>query len=481
MTITAQIYEALDSWGTHPAIIDLSRVDGPLLVSAGELKSRIGAMKEFLKGSGIIRDFIVALFLENSVDFIALFLALIEIGAKPVPVNLAFRTIELNELMANADPHAIITEDHHLPLVESYCTGRMVIQRKNGILKQIHGGDSNQHMEPVDLDESIASINYTYRGYGYPLGTVVPHGQYLAGAEALVEGLRPAPADRMLVVLPFSYIFPLIGCLCVPLLNRVTAVISGTVNPLHLFGIIKKFDISIITAVPEVYELMYRLKDGSTHLPSLEVFVSGGSVMNAELFEQVREAFNVEYLHGYGLTEFTPVSRNIRGQGRPGTIGPVCRGVECRIDSPGTDGAGEILVRTPSMAKGYFRRRAETAGAFSGGWFKTGDIGKMEDGHLIFVRELKDTRKYKGNMVDLEEVRRALMMHPIVREAEIACIDNVLSAGIGIDSVNDFNEEVRIIKKDLEGVIARYKIPKVMMRLDDEKYGLMAAHNSGQC
>ncbi len=465
MNVTERIYETLDTWGDHPAVIDLSPGDAPLFVSAGELKSRIGAMKGFLKDSGIIRDFIAALFLENSVDFIALFIALLEIGAKPVPVNLAFRTIELDELMANADPHAIIAEAKHLPIVETYCAGRIVIRRKDGILKLTHGADSSQQREPADIGESIASINYTYRGLGYPLGALVPHGQYLAGAEALVEGLRPAAGDRMLVVLPFSFIFPLIGCLCVPLLNRITAVISGTVNPLHLFKIIKQFDISIITAVPEVYELMYRLKDGSTHLPSLEVFVSGGSVMTGELFEQVREAFNVEYLHGYGLTEFTPVSRNIRGQGRPGTIGPVCRKLECRIDTPGFDGAGEILIRTPSMTKGYLRRPAETSDAFSDGWFKTGDIGKVEGDHLVFVREQKGTRKYKGNMVDLEEVRRALLTCPGVREAEVACIDNVLSAGIGIESGNDCDDDVQGIKKYLEGRIARNKIPREISRL----------------
>jgi len=465
MNITERIYETLDTWGDHPAVIDLSPGDAPLFVSAGELKSRIYAMSEFLKGFGIIRGFIVALFLENSADFVSLFFALIEIGAKPVPVNLAFRSIELDELIFNANPHAIITEEKNLPIVEPYCAGRIVIQRKSGIFKRIRGGDSSQQLEPADIDDSIASINYTYRGFGYPLGALVPHGQYLAGAEALVEGLKPAAGDRMLVVLPFSYIFPLIGCLCVPLLNRVTAVISGTVNPLHLFGIIKKFDISIITAVPEVYELMYRLKDGSTHLPSLEVFVSGGSVISNELTEQLQDAFSVEYLHGYGLTEFTPVSRNIRGQGRPGTIGPVCRGLECRIDSQGSDGAGEILIRTPHMAKGYFRRPAETSDAFSGGWFRTGDIGKMEDGHLVFIREQKGTRKFKGNMVDLEEVRRALLMNPKVSDAEVACIDNVLSAGIEIDSGNDFDDDVQGIKKYLEDRIAKNKIPREFSRL----------------
>lgn len=425
-------------------------------------------MRDLLIGFGIMKNQIAVLFMDNSADFMALFLALVEIGAKPVPVNPAYRKIELDEIMSNADPHVIIAETHHLPLAEPYCAGRMVIQRRAGGLKLVHGGDSPGKRKTSEFDASVASINYTYRGYGYPLGARISHDQYLLGAEALVKGLKPAAGENMLVVLPFSYIFPLIGCLCVPLLNRMTAVISGTVNPMHLFGIIKKYQINIITAVPEIYQLMYSLKDESTSLPSLAAFVSGGSDISAELFGRLREAFNVEYLHGYGLTEFTPVSRNIRGEGRPGTMGPACQGVECRIEISEQNGAGEIMVRSAAMAKEYHNRPVETAEAHDAGWFRTGDIGRMEDGHLVFVREKKGTRKFKGSMVDLEEVRRAIRSYPGIADARVECNDNVISAGIACGSGTDLDGEALKIKKYLENSIAKYKIPRVFARFNDE-------------
>jgi feruloyl-CoA synthase len=117
------------------------------------------------------------------------------------------------------------------------------------------------------------------------------------------------------------------------------------------------------------------------------------------------------------------------------------------------------------MTKEYYLRPGETNEAFDGDWFKTGDIGKMENGHLIFVREKKKTRKIKGNMVDLEEVRRALMTYPKIRNARIECSNNLLSAGISIDSITNFDEEVLEIKKHLEAMIARYKIPKEISRI----------------
>jgi long-subunit acyl-CoA synthetase (AMP-forming) len=78
-------------------------------------------------------------------------------------------------------------------------------------------------------------------------------------------------------------------------------------------------------------------------LSSLKVFVSGGSRLTKENYQKIKQAFGIEFLHGYGLTEFTPVSRNIRKQAKPGTIGPFCDGIEYKISSADINGHGEIL------------------------------------------------------------------------------------------------------------------------------------------
>ena len=94
-------------------------------------------------------------------------------------------------------------------------------------------------------------------------------------------------------------------------------------HPRHIFRIIEERRIDHITAVPEIYALLRRLKEPGRTLPSLKVFVSGGSVLSADEYARIRQTFGVEVLHGYGLTEFAPASRNMRGQARAGTVGPV--------------------------------------------------------------------------------------------------------------------------------------------------------------
>jgi len=465
MKLTDNVYESLATWGKHPVFIELSAEGPSAYHSAADFRTRIDEIKSFLRRAGIRKNSIVALFLKNSADFAAIFFALIDIDAKPIPVNLAFRKMELDEIFSNADPHAIIAESDFLPLVKQYAGERLVVERKNGKLQVHLQGKGAANFKPVDIDDAIASINYTYRGYGYPLGAMVPHVQYLHGAKVLVDGLRPEAGENMLVVLPFTYIFPLIVSLCVPVLYGMTSILSGTVNPLNLYRFISDYKINVITAVPEVYELLYKLKDDTVDVSSLSVLISGGCYLSEEQYRQVKEAFNVVFGQGYGLTEFTPVCRHTRDETRAGTIGPLCEGIECRISSPDDGGAGEITIRTPKMTKAYYLRQEETREAFDGEWFKTGDIGKMENGHLIFVKEKKKTRKVKGNMVDLEEVRRALMTYPNIHDARIEYRHNLLSAGISINSNANFDEEVLNIKKHLESMIARYKIPKGITRL----------------
>ena len=463
MKITDKVFQALDTWGDHPAYIEILPDDSPVYTSAKRLREKINEGREFLKESGIRRNYLVASFLGNSVDFVSVFLALMDMGAKPIPVNLAFRKIELDEIFSKSEPHAVIAEEQFLPLIGPYLKGKIVILRSKGKFS-LHQSATNKQ-EPADIEDSIASINYTYRGHGYPLGAMVPHGQYLMGAEVLLKGLKPKPGENMLVILPFYYIFPLIGCLFVPLLNKMTSTLSPTVNPLKLFQYIPQYNINIITAVPEIYELLLNCREESTDLSSLKSFISGGSALTKKKYQTIKEAFDVELLHGYGLTEFTPISRNIRRQSRAGTIGPFCDGIEYKISFADMKGHGEILIKNPHMTKSYYRQEKETQEAFVDGWFKTGDIGRIEGDHLVFIKEKKNTRKLKGNMIDLEEVKKAVLSYPKIMDASIDFNDNTLSARIKMDTDEDIKDEVIKIKQYLRNIIAAYKIPKVMNRI----------------
>ncbi len=465
MNCCEPIYESLGRWGTYPVCIELRPDGSAKSLSAPDFMQRIEEIKTLLRKAGIGNNNLAALFLENSADYVAVFLALIDLGAKPIPVNLAYRKIELDEIISNAEPHAIIAESGHMSLVQPYAKGRIVIERLGGTWA-IHQPDEKMPIsDSMDTGCDIASINYTYRGYGYPLGALVPLRQYYTGAKVLQEGVQLNRGENILIVLPMVNIFTLVGCLFHPLLHGITLIIAHRRNPMQMLDYIRRYRVDNVLAVPELFDLLMKFRDDAGDISSLKAFLSGGSILPVGQYRSLGVLFNVDLIHGYGLTEFTPVSRNIRGSIKPGSIGVVSRGVECRIDCPDGCGSGEICIQTDDMTKAYHRRPLETAEAFGEGWFKTGDTGRFEDGHLVFTGEKKRTRKVKGNMVDLEEVRKALLTYPKLKDAVLDYNENTISAQIAIDSAASFDNEVLNIKKSLEHRIASYKIPKNFSRL----------------
>ncbi len=450
--------EALAAWGPGPALIDVSGPGAPTMISAAQLAAEVAALAEQLPRWGVRPRRPAALLLENSADFVLLFLALLQVGAVPVPLKLEYRELELQEIFANCDPPVVFAEERHLPVLGARLASRHLIIRRGGRWRLAQTG-AVRRAEP-ELAEDVASVNYTYRGHGFPLGALVPYGQYLLGAQALQEGLLASSGERMLVLLPMSHIFTLVGCLFVPLLVGVTAVILRSFHPRLIFETLSGQEVQYLTAVPEILQLLARLRRGAGPLPALKAFVSGGSLLSAASYREIRRAFGAELMHGYGLTELAPVSRNIRGRSRGGTVGPVCRGVRCRIAGGLGGEPGEIQVRCPAMFRGYLGRPEETSSCREGAWFRTGDLGRFDGDHLVFVRERKDTCKVNGAMVDLAEVRRAVVSLPGVRDAEIVYQGGTLRARV---EGPRWDAEERVeARRRLGQLLAAYKIPRVI-------------------
>jgi len=449
---------SLRNWGDWPAFLQVNKAQGTSPTSSAEFFRKILETARQLSAWGVREKFLVPLFLDNSTDFITIFLSLLHIGAIPVLVKLEYRALELGEIFSNARPQAVIAEKEHLKFLTPYLQNTIVITRTENRFSLTQSAEGLRGRE--DIPDDIASINYTYRGYGYPLGAMVSHAQYLHGARVLQDGLQACAGEKMLIILPMAHIFTMVGCILVPLLFRMTSVIVDSLHPRLLFQYIRDFRIEHITSVPEIYELLYRLHDPAADLSSLKVFVSGGSILTPGSYANLTRAFSVDLLHGYGLTEFTPVSRNVRNEARPGTVGPLCDKVQCRIDPSAPDGAGEILIKTPHATGFYYRRPGESEEAHRDGWFRTGDMGRMVDGHLVFVKELKNTRKINGNLVDMEEVSRAFRLDKDVAEVQVGWENNSLFANLALSRHIDFEEKTKRLKTSLRDVLAEYKIPR---------------------
>ncbi len=467
MSLIHRVFESLASWGSSPAFVERAPGAPAVRMSSAEFVALCDRDTALFRAAGITERSIVALFVGNSIDFVAIFLSLLRMGAVASAIKLEYRKIELDAIFENLDPPFVICDSDHLPVVAPYLGGRTVLVRTGSgelRLAATRGPEADRpasHRHDAPIPDDVASINYTYRGYGYPLGAMVRYSGYETGAEVLQERLGSEPCEVSLVVLPMPHIFTLVSSVFVPLLFGLTSVIVRTMHPRHLLQYIAEERISYVTSVPEIYELLARISDIGDNLSSLKALASGGSRLTSEAFNTICDRLRCEILHGYGLTEFPLVAGNWRGAARPGTIGTPARALEYRVQDD-----GELLIRSSDLSAGYYLHPKESSEANRLGWFSTGDIVTINDDHFSFVREKKRTCKVNGNMVDLAEIERALCTQKGVAEARTR------ADGLGLEAVVTFERRsagcaespaaLTDVKKSLGGLIAPYKIPKIV-------------------
>jgi long-chain acyl-CoA synthetase len=204
----------------------------------------------------------------------------------------------------------------------------------------------------------------------------------------------------------------------------------------------------------------------SADASTLEVCVSGGAAMPVEVMRAFEERFGCQVLEGYGLSETSPLaSFNRRDRERkPGSIGLPIDGVEFKLVDA-VDGVGEIAIRGHNVMKGYWRRADATAAAIDAdGWFRTGDVVRMdEDGYFFIVDRKKDMVIRGGFNVYPREIEEVIYEHPAVREAAVVGIPHdtlgeEVAAAIALkDGAEATPDELRAFVK---ARVAAYKYPR---------------------
>jgi long-chain acyl-CoA synthetase len=187
--------------------------------------------------------------------------------------------------------------------------------------------------------------------------------------------------------------------------------------------------VTVFAGVPTMYSALLHVPNREDYdVSALRVSVSGGAAMPVEVLRQFEDAFGCIVLEGYGLSETSPVAsfNHPNRERKPGSIGTPVQGVEMRvIDADGNElsqgEVGEIAIRGHNIMKGYWHKPEATAAAISSdGWFRTGDVGRMDaDGYYFIVDRKKDLIIRGGYNVYPREVEEVLYEHPAVAEAAV--------------------------------------------------------------
>jgi long-chain acyl-CoA synthetase len=297
------------------------------------------------------------------------------------------------------------------------------------------------HGQPAPLPgelrapEDTAVLLYTSGTTGRPKGAELTHANMLFNAMAtrdmIMAQLGGAPATA-LAVLPLFHSFGQSAVMNAHLLQGNRVVLLPRFEPAAVLDTMRAERVNAFAGVPTMYwGLLRHVEETGADIADVAAELrgccSGGSALPVEILHGFERRFGVEILEGYGLSETAPVATfNQVGRPRkPGSIGLPIWG--CDVQVVGADGAevprgepGEIVIRGHNVMKGYWRQPEATAEAMRGGWFHSGDIGRMdEEGYLYVVDRVKDMIIRGGLNVYPREIEEVLLTHPAVSIAAV--------------------------------------------------------------
>jgi long-chain acyl-CoA synthetase len=322
-----------------------------------------------------------------------------------------------------------------------------------------------------DADDAV--ILYTSGTTGKPKGAELTHAGMTRNAELTAATLlKNHPDDVTMGCLPLFHVFGLTCGLNATVAGGGTLTLMPRFDPAKALEIIQRDAVTIFEGVPTMYAaILHHPAADPAMAATLRVCISGGASMPVEILRGFEEKFGCMILEGYGLSETSPVaSFNLPDLVRkPGSIGVPVEGVQMRlIDEAGqtvpAEEIGEIAIRGHNVMKGYWGKPEATAEAMIDGWFRTGDLAKVDsDGYYYIVDRKKDLIIRGGYNVYPREIEEVLYEHPEVAEAAVIGIPHAelgeeVGAAVALKpGASATPEELRAFAKDK---VAAYKYPR---------------------
>jgi long-chain acyl-CoA synthetase len=327
--------------------------------------------------------------------------------------------------------------------------------------------------------EDTAVILYTSGTTGQPKGAELTHANLTRNVDVLrTDLLHLTPDDVIFGGLPLFHSFGQTCTLNAAAASGACLTLVPRFDPQQALRILAEHRATIFAGVPTMYGALLAQPDRAAYdVSALRVCISGGSAMPVELLRGFEHEFGCKVLEGYGLSETSPVAsfNHPDRERKPGSIGTPIRGVEMRVvDEHGRDvqrgDVGEIVIRGHNVMKGYWQRPNETAMAIPDGWFRTGDLGRMDkDGYYAIVDRKKDLIIRGGFNVYPREVEEVLYEHPAVAEAAVigvphAQLGEEVAAAVALKpGATVAPDELR---EHVKSQVAPYKYPRKVWILD---------------
>jgi long-chain acyl-CoA synthetase len=445
-----------------------------------EGSARVAAL---LKSKGLEPGDRVGLMMPNVPYFPAIYFGILRAGGVVVPMNVLLKAREVGFYLEDPGAKLLFAWGDFGEAAEAgaeKASAEVILVKPGEFEKLLAEQEPDRDMADRG-NEDTAVILYTSGTTGKPKGAELTHSNLYKNSKGVSEKLGEMSKDDVLLgALPLFHSF---GQTCT--MNSAVSV-GATVTMLPRFDpdkaleIIQRDKVTIFQGVPTMYNAMlHSASCDSSDCSSLRTCMSGGAAMPAELMRAFEEKFDCIILEGYGLSETSPVAsfNHPDRERKPGSIGTPIEGVEMQVwDDDGNEVSqgevGEIVIRGHNLMKGYWNREDATKEAITeDGWFRTGDMAKMdEDGYFFIVDRKKDLIIRGGYNVYPREIEEVLYEHPAIQEAAVVGVPHdELGEEVGAAVVLKEGEsaEADELRSYVKEQVAAYKYPRKVWFVDE--------------
>ena len=430
-----------------------------------DLHARARAVSESLGKLGVKPGDRVALMMENRPEWMSTYLGIVSCGVTAVPVDARLHPHEVSHILRDSEAVAFFGSGKTGPLVREVMGTlkymRSVVLADGAVSEDrresgVRLYDYDRLLESVSQDSAapdsffdrnvaqetdVASIIYTSGTTGRSKGAMLTHANFCAQLSAL-QYFTVRKDDNFLLVLPLHHAFAFTANFIVPLAAQCS--VSMVENLRTIPENMRETQPTVLLAVPLLAEKMLAaiMKKLEKSAPAralmaiglsrvvgrkiiaqlggrMRIIIVGGAASDPDVLRQWSK-FGITTLQGYGLTETAPISALAPENAIVfSSVGKALPGHELRIAEPNDEGVGEIEVKGPSVMKGYFRNEDATRECFDGDWFRTGDLGTMDENGYITITGRKKSLivNREGKNIYPEEVELVINACPHILES----------------------------------------------------------------
>lgn len=435
------------------------------------LKTISGIGADLLK-KGIEKGERVLIYLDNSPEYLFSLFALWRIGAVAIPTNRIYTANELQYMIDDSAAKLIITDKE----------AENILEVDSFTVENLEKYEDSEILPPANTNwDDLCQLQYTSGTTGKPKGSMLTHGNYFSAIHNECDVLGLKQSDVFLGIYPMAH---------VGLSWAISALRSGALyimveqyNLEDYLKLCREKEVTVLTGMPPVIHSLTNI-DARQDLKTVREIISGGGPLHRKIWKNFYQTYHIPIINAYGLSETIVIGTGtvIRPEDyltadRYESVGhPVCFSEVKIVDELDSSRemekyeTGEIALRGPAVAKGYWGMEEATKEVFlEDGWFLTGDVGYLDDDNRLFITDRKkDMIVMSGWKIYPTEVEEELIKSPVIEEIAIFSISDDHRGEIPAAAVvwKDGEKEEELLEFAREN-LSRYKIPRKIFTVDE--------------